>query len=108
MREHGYKGGFEMAATVDYVFGYDATTGCVPDEFYESMARDFILDSTNRTFLEEHNTYAVRDIGERLLEADDRDLWQNPDPEVRSSLENVLRETEADRESRPSQTGAQS
>ena len=25
MRRHGYKGAFELAATVDYLFGYDAT-----------------------------------------------------------------------------------
>ncbi|MFB6356969.1 MAG: cobaltochelatase subunit CobN, partial [bacterium] len=34
MRDHGYKGAFEMTATVDYVFGYDATTGAIPDSMY--------------------------------------------------------------------------
>ncbi len=27
MQRHGYKGAFELAATVDYLFGFDATTG---------------------------------------------------------------------------------
>ncbi|MFB6344741.1 MAG: cobaltochelatase subunit CobN [bacterium] len=99
MRDHGYKGGFEMAATVDYVFGYDATTGCVPDSFYETMAEDFVLDDANRAFLEEHNEHAIRDIGERLLEAVDRGLWENPSDEVQASIKRTLRGTEAVRES---------
>jgi len=28
---HGYKGAFELAATVDYLFAYDATTHQVVD-----------------------------------------------------------------------------
>ncbi|HEX2578248.1 MAG TPA: cobaltochelatase subunit CobN, partial [Aquihabitans sp.] len=31
MRRHGYKGASEVAATVDHLFGYDATTGVVAD-----------------------------------------------------------------------------
>ncbi|HZH19334.1 MAG TPA: cobaltochelatase subunit CobN, partial [Geodermatophilus sp.] len=37
MRRHGYKGAFELAATVDYLFGYDATTGVVADWMYEKL-----------------------------------------------------------------------
>ena len=40
MRRHGYKGAFELAATVDYLFGYDATTGVVADWMYEKLAAD--------------------------------------------------------------------
>jgi cobaltochelatase CobN len=35
---HGYKGAFELAATVDYLFGYDATAGVVADWMYEQAA----------------------------------------------------------------------
>lgn len=98
MRDHGYKGGFEMAATLDYVFGYDATTEMMPDQYYERMARDFLLDETNRNFLEEHNKWAIQDIGERLLEATDRGLWSDPSPETIREVKRSLRKTEATRE----------
>ena len=39
MMRHGYKGAFELSATVDYLFGYDATTGVVEDWMYESVTR---------------------------------------------------------------------
>ena len=39
MIRHGYKGAFELSATVDYLFGYDATTGVVEDWMYEALAR---------------------------------------------------------------------
>ena len=40
MRRHGYKGAFELAATVDYLFGYDATAGVVADWMYEQLAEE--------------------------------------------------------------------
>ena len=38
MQRHGYKGAFELAATVDYLFGFDATAGVVHDWMYEKLA----------------------------------------------------------------------
>src|SRR4051812_10898060 len=75
MRRHGYKGAFELAATVDYLFGYDATTGVVDDWMYEKLARTYVLDSENREFLERANPWALHGIAERLLEAVDRKMW---------------------------------
>ncbi len=40
MRRHGYKGAFEMAATVDYLFGYDATAGVMADWMYEQLTAE--------------------------------------------------------------------
>src|SRR3546814_10670936 len=53
MRRHGYKGAFEMAATVDYLFGWDATTGVVGDWMYERLSQEYVLDPDNRKFLAE-------------------------------------------------------
>ena len=39
MQRHGYKGAFELAATVDYLFGFDATAGVVHDWMYEALAQ---------------------------------------------------------------------
>ncbi|MGB3613031.1 MAG: cobaltochelatase subunit CobN [Elainellaceae cyanobacterium] len=73
---HGYKGAFEMAATVDYLFAYDATTGTVADHMYDGVAQAYVLDDAAQTFVQEHNPWALRDMAERLLEAHQRQLWQ--------------------------------
>ena len=52
MQRHGYKGAFELAATVDYLFGYDATAGVVDDWMYEQLAESYVFDETNREFME--------------------------------------------------------
>merc|ERR1712034_204748 len=50
MQRHGYKGAFELAATVDYLVGFDATSHVVPDWMYEQTARSYVLDEENRAF----------------------------------------------------------
>lgn len=77
-KRHGYKGAFEMAATVDYLFAYDATARVVRDDQYAAVTDAYINDSANRDFLQQHNPDALRDICERLLEAIQRGLWQQP------------------------------
>lgn len=75
---HGYKGAFEMAATVDYLFGFDATTQLVSDAHYASVAAAYVQDDAVRRFLREHNPQALSDIVNRLLEAIDRGMWERP------------------------------
>jgi cobaltochelatase CobN len=77
MREHGYKGAFEMAASVDYLFAYDATTNMVDDYQYQKVADALIFDPDNKTFMEENNPQALEEMAERLLEATQRGLWDN-------------------------------
>ncbi len=101
MRRHGYKGAFEMAATVDYLFGYDATTGVVADWMYEKLTQSYVLDPENRAFLEESNPWALHGIAERLLEAADRQLWADPDPQLLAELKQAYLETEGDLEAGP-------
>ena len=78
MREHGYKGAFEMAASVDYLFAYDATTSLIDDYQYEAVSDALVLDRENREFLERANPHALKEMAERLLEAQQRGLWQQP------------------------------
>ncbi|MEA2973909.1 MAG: cobaltochelatase CobN [Actinomycetota bacterium] len=85
MRRHGYKGAFEVAATVDYLFGYDATAGVVEDWMYERVTQAYVADPVMREFYEQSNPWALRTICERLLEADERDLWSASD-ESRATL----------------------
>ncbi|GAA1069521.1 cobaltochelatase subunit CobN [Kitasatospora arboriphila] len=98
MRRHGYKGAFEMAATVDYLFGYDATTGVVADWMYEKLTEEYVLDPVNREFLSEANPWALHGISERLLEAADRGLWAEPDERLLDELRAAYLETEGDLE----------
>jgi cobaltochelatase CobN len=98
MRRHGYKGAFELAATVDYLFGYDATTGVVADWMYEKLAQTYVLDPENREFLEKSNPWALHGIAERLLEAVDRKMWAEPDPALLAELQQTYLDTEGDLE----------
>ncbi|MFC8718163.1 cobaltochelatase subunit CobN [Kitasatospora sp. NPDC057198] len=98
MRRHGYKGAFEMAATVDYLFGYDATTGVVADWMYEKLTEEYVLDPVNREFFAEANPWVLHGIAERLLEAAGRGLWAEPDAALLDELRQVLLETEGDLE----------
>jgi cobaltochelatase CobN len=100
MQRHGYKGAFELAATVDYLFGFDATAGVVHDWMYESLAQSYVLDETNQEFLRRSNPWALRSIVERLHEAADRGLWESPDPEVLAALQAAYLEVEGDLEDR--------
>ena len=79
MTRHGYKGAFEMAATVDYLYGYDATAGVVKDWMYEKVTQAYIADPAVRKFLEQSNPWALRQMAERLLEAVERGLWRASD-----------------------------
>lgn len=98
MRRHGYKGAFELAATVDYLFGYDATTGVVADWMYDKLTETYVLDPTNREFLQEANPWALHGIAERLLEAESRGMWAKPDPAVLEALRQAYLETEGNLE----------
>ncbi|UUN28124.1 cobaltochelatase subunit CobN [Streptomyces sp. FIT100] len=94
MRRHGYKGAFELAATVDYLFGYDATTGVIADWMYDKLTETYVLDPENREFLRQANPWALHGIAERLLEAESRGMWAKPDPAVLEALRQVFLETE--------------
>ncbi|MGY1501822.1 cobaltochelatase subunit CobN [Streptomyces sp. QTS52] len=98
MRRHGYKGAFEMAATVDYLFGYDATAGVVDDWMYEKLSAEYVFDPENRDFMKKSNPWALRGITERLLEAADRGLWAEPDADTIERLRATYLELEGDLE----------
>jgi cobaltochelatase CobN len=100
MKRHGYKGAFELAATVDYLFGYDATAGVVEDWMYEKLAETYVRDESMREFFARSNPWALHGITERLLEAADRKLWDAPEPETLAALRQAYLDTEGDLEDR--------
>jgi len=98
MMRHGYKGAFEIAATVDYLFGYDATAGVVDDWMYEQLAASYVFDQETSAFLRRSNPWALRGIAERLLEAADRGLWAAPEDGTLEGLRAVYLELEGELE----------
>jgi cobaltochelatase CobN len=98
MARHGYKGAFEMAATVDYLFGYDATAGVVDDWMYEQLAASYVFDEQTSAFMRKSNPWALRGIAERLLEAADRGLWAEPEDGTLEELRSVYLELEGELE----------
>ena len=91
---HGYKGAFEMAATLDYLFAYDASAQCVEDFMYEGVANAYVLDEQVQAFIQDKNPWALRDMAERLLEANQRGLWENVSPVLLDQLRNLVLEAE--------------
>ena len=77
-QRHGYRGAAEIAATVDNLFAYGATTDVVGDHQYALVADAYLHDDAVRDFLQRHNPLALRGIGERLLDAVRRGMWREP------------------------------
>ncbi|WP_414519012.1 cobaltochelatase subunit CobN [Nostoc sp. PCC 9305] len=92
---HGYKGAFEMAATVDYLFAYDATAKCVEDYMYQGIVDAYLLDPVVVEFIQQKNPYALRDIAEKLLEAHKRNLWEDVNIGTLEALRNLVHQAEA-------------
>ena len=88
---HGYKGAFELAATVDYLFAFAATAKCVKDHHFDLVLEAYLRDDEVRKFLEDNNPHALRDIAERLLEAQDRGLWRPHSNTAWTYLKNLRR-----------------
>ncbi len=84
---HGYKGAFEIAATVDYLFAFAATTRAVKSHHFDLVHEAVIEDETVRGFIAEANPAALREIAQRLREAEDRGLWQPRSNSARAALD---------------------
>jgi cobaltochelatase CobN len=89
VKRHGYKGAFEIAATVDYLFAFAATTRAVADHHFDLVAATFLGDPASRDFIAEANPDALREIAARLAEAIDRGLWQPRRNALRAELERL-------------------
>ncbi|HWQ63193.1 MAG TPA: cobaltochelatase subunit CobN, partial [Methanospirillum sp.] len=106
LKEHGYAGASELSRKIGRVYGWDATTGQVDDWIFDDIARTFLLNDENRKFFEENNPYAMEEIGRRLLEANQRGVWQ-ADPDVLEGVKESYLMTEGLMEDRMDGTGGQ-
>jgi len=90
---HGYKGAFEMTATVDYLFAFAATAQVVSDHHFDAVYQAYLNDPKVLEFLRENNPAALKEMAERLQEAMDRGMWQTRSNsaagEIRELIENT-------------------
>jgi cobaltochelatase CobN len=100
IRRHGYKGALECTATVDYLFGFDATAEIMEDWMYAEVARRYALDAVMREFFQESNPWALNSLVERLLEAAQRGMWVAPEPLLLDALQQTYLQTETMLEAR--------
>ncbi|EAR52955.1 probable cobalamin biosynthesis protein [Oceanicola granulosus HTCC2516] len=90
VKRHGYKGAFEIAATVDYLFAFAASTGAVKNHHFDLVEAAFVEDAETRAFIEKVNPAALREIAERLSESIDRGLWRPRSNSARARLAGLL------------------
>jgi cobaltochelatase CobN len=95
MMRHGYKGAFEMGASLDYLFAYDAATDRVPDWCYGALCDEWLSQSRILDFLKASNPWVLRDMAERLLEASNRGLWASATDEQLLHLQTLVNSSEA-------------
>jgi cobaltochelatase CobN len=100
IQRHGYKGALELASTVDYLFGYDATAQVVEDWMYEQTAQTYALDPALQEFFRQSNPWALQSISERLLEAAQRGMWAKPNPEMLARLKEIYLQVDEELEGR--------
>jgi len=93
MKRHGYKGAGDISKRIGRVYGWEATTQEVDDWIFDDIARTFLMNEENRKFFEEHNPWALEEIGRRLIEAWERGLW-NPAEDVKEVLKEIYLEVE--------------
>lgn len=76
VKRHGYKGAFEIAATVDYMFAFAATADAVKSHHFDLAYEAYIGDDGTRAFMADNNPHALREMAARFDEAIARGLWQ--------------------------------
>jgi cobaltochelatase CobN len=75
MMRHGYRGAFEIVATVDFMFGFAATTGAVKSHHFDLAFAAFVEDDATREFLEAANLFGFEELLARFAEARERGFW---------------------------------
>ncbi len=95
MIQHGYKGAFEMGASLDYLYAYDASTDRVPDWCYGALCDQWLNQTRILDFLRASNPWVLRDMAERLLEASNRGLWTSATEEQLMHLQELVNSSEA-------------
>ena len=89
VKRHGYKGAFEMAATLDYLFAFSATTGAVKSHHFDLTYEAYLEDTETFNFIKDNNESALFEMAEKFKEALDRGLWRPKSNSARTRLEAI-------------------
>jgi cobaltochelatase CobN len=95
---HGYKGAFEIAATVDYLFGFAASTDAVADHHFDQLFAAYLEDQRVRAFMHEVNPAALTETAARFREAIRRRLWRPRSNRAADILVELLGPDDTDRQ----------
>ena len=90
---HGYKGAFELAATVDYMVSFQATTRCLRGHHFDAVFEAYLDNERVRNFLLDHNPKALQEMIARLIEAQERGLWKPRRNDTRSLMNGLAERT---------------
>ena len=91
MMRHGYRGAAELAAGVDTLYAFAATTTAVRSHHFDRLYDGYVEDNRVWDFLAQSNPAAARHILERLADAMERGLWH---PRRNSTGEDLRRRKE--------------
>jgi len=75
VKRHGYKGAFEIIATVDYMFAFAATTGAVKTHHFDLAFEAFVEDVATREFIRVNNRYGYDELIAKFNDARMRGYW---------------------------------
>ena len=75
MMRHGYKGAFEIIATVDFMFAFAATTGAVKTHHFDLAFQAYVENDAVREFLQSANAFGYDELLDKFREAVTRGLW---------------------------------
>ncbi len=75
VKRHGYRGAFEIIATVDFMLAFAATTGAVKTHHFDLAFEAFVEDAATRQFILASNRYGYDELIAKFNEARRRGLW---------------------------------
>ncbi len=88
---HGYKGAFEIIASVDYMFAFAATTGAVKSHHFDLAFDAFIMNENVADFIKQNNRHGFEELKNKFNEAIRRGFWQ---PKSNSAFEKLRENNE--------------
>ncbi len=95
LKRHGYKGAGDISKAMDIILGWDATADVVDNWMYTRFAQKVALDSEMQDWMKSVNPYALYNIIDKLLEANQRGMWQ-ADTETLEALRDTYLDVEGE------------
>jgi cobaltochelatase CobN len=75
VKRHGYKGAFEIIATLDYMFAFAASTGAVKTHHFDLAFEAFVEDEATAAFVRDNNRFGWDELLAKFAEAERRGFW---------------------------------